>query len=72
MLLGLGSDVKLEAWRTRTIHGSGASSSIMCPIAGQVVSEGFLHCRTSPTMRRTVTRLIAVISSMTVIAVGCP
>ncbi|KNZ76908.1 Manganese transporter pdt1 [Termitomyces sp. J132] len=52
---------------------AGQSSSIICTVAGQAVSEGFLHWRTSPFIRRIITRLIAIIPSMTVaIAVGRP
>ncbi|KAG6811361.1 hypothetical protein H0H92_007790 [Tricholoma furcatifolium] len=50
---------------------SGQSSSIIATVAGQAVAEGFLHWRTSPAMRRIVTRLIAIIPSMVVaVAVG--
>ncbi|KAG6853428.1 hypothetical protein C0991_004428 [Blastosporella zonata] len=50
---------------------SGQSSSIIATVAGQAVSEGFLHWRTSPAMRRIITRLIAIIPSMVVaVAVG--
>ncbi|KAG5636502.1 hypothetical protein H0H81_007812, partial [Sphagnurus paluster] len=50
---------------------AGQSSSIIATVAGQAVSEGFLHWRVSPAMRRIVTRLIAMIPAMVVaIAVG--
>ncbi|THU85442.1 putative transporter of the NRAMP family [Dendrothele bispora CBS 962.96] len=52
---------------------AGQSSSIIATVAGQAVSEGFLQWRTSPVVRRLVTRLIAVIPSMAVaIAMGKP
>ncbi|KAG6860672.1 hypothetical protein C0995_008739 [Termitomyces sp. Mi166 len=52
---------------------AGQSSSIICTVAGQAVSEGFLQWRTSPAIRRIITRLIAIIPSMVVaIAVGRP
>ncbi|KAG6919880.1 hypothetical protein DXG01_015588 [Tephrocybe rancida] len=50
---------------------AGQSSSIIATVAGQAVSEGFLHWRVSPVMRRLITRLIAIIPSMAVaVAVG--
>ncbi|KAK7453194.1 Manganese transporter smf1 [Stygiomarasmius scandens] len=52
---------------------AGQSSSIIATVAGQAVSEGFLQWRTSPVIRRLITRLIAVIPSMAVaIAMGKP
>ncbi|KAG6896240.1 hypothetical protein C0992_009537 [Termitomyces sp. T32_za158] len=52
---------------------AGQSSSIICTVAGQAVSEGFLQWRTSPALRRIITRLIAIVPSMVVaIAVGRP
>ncbi|KAJ8515896.1 hypothetical protein ONZ45_g6747 [Pleurotus djamor] len=50
---------------------SGQSSSLIATVAGQAVSEGFLQWRVSPIVRRFLTRLLAIIPSMTVaIAVG--
>ncbi|KAJ7590974.1 natural resistance-associated macrophage protein-domain-containing protein [Mycena floridula] len=50
---------------------AGQSSSIIATVAGQAVSEGFLNWRVSPVVRRLLTRLIAIIPSMTVaIVVG--
>lgn len=40
---------------------AGQSASITATLAGQVVSEGFLEWKTSPMVRRMVTRLIGVI-----------
>lgn len=45
---------------------SGQSASISCTLAGQVVSEGFIEWRTSPLVRRLVTRLIGMVPSMVV------
>jgi metal iron transporter len=45
---------------------AGQSASITATLAGQVVSEGFLEWRTSPMIRRLVTRLIGVIPAATV------
>ncbi|KDR85892.1 hypothetical protein GALMADRAFT_235029 [Galerina marginata CBS 339.88] len=52
---------------------AGQSSSIIATVAGQAVSEGFLHWRTSPVVRRVVTRLLAIIPSMAVaVSIGRP
>ncbi|WVQ94443.1 hypothetical protein IAU59_001522 [Kwoniella sp. CBS 9459] len=40
---------------------AGQSASITATLAGQVVSEGFINWKTSPFVRRLVTRLISVI-----------
>ncbi|WWC69002.1 uncharacterized protein I206_102938 [Kwoniella pini CBS 10737] len=40
---------------------AGQSASITATLAGQVVSEGFINWKTSPLIRRLVTRLIGVI-----------
>ncbi|KIY72548.1 natural resistance-associated macrophage protein [Cylindrobasidium torrendii FP15055 ss-10] len=48
---------------------AGQSSSIIATVAGQAVSEGFLQWRTSPVIRRLITRLIALIPSLAV-AIG--
>ncbi|PWZ03585.1 natural resistance-associated macrophage protein, partial [Testicularia cyperi] len=50
---------------------AGQSASITCTLAGQLVSEGFINWKTDPFLRRVITRLVAVIPSLTVsIAVG--
>ncbi|WOO78921.1 Manganese transporter pdt1 [Vanrija pseudolonga] len=50
---------------------AGQSASITATLAGQIVSEGFLEWRTSPFVRRLITRLIGVIPATVVaIAVG--
>lgn len=52
---------------------AGQSSSLIATVAGQAVSEGFLNWRVSPALRRILTRLLAVIPSMTVaILMGRP
>ena len=45
---------------------AGQSSSITVTLAGQLISEGFIHWRISPFMRRLLTRSISVIPSMLV------
>lgn len=49
---------------------AGQSSSITVTLAGQIISEGFLHWRVTPFVRRLLTRLIAVVPSMIVAALA--
>lgn len=42
---------------------AGQSASITATLAGQVVSEGFINWKTSPLVRRLITRLLGVIPS---------
>ncbi|WFC97963.1 Manganese transporter smf1 [Malassezia yamatoensis] len=49
---------------------AGQSSSITVTLAGQIISEGFIHWRVTPFMRRLLTRGIAVIPSMFVAAIA--
>ncbi|KAI6136223.1 smf Mn2+ and Fe2+ transporter [Pisolithus thermaeus] len=50
---------------------SGQSASVIATLAGQSVSEGFLHWKVSPVLRRLLTRLLGLVPSMVVaIAVG--
>jgi manganese transport protein len=46
---------------------SGQSSTITGTLAGQVVMEGFMHWRISPTARRMITRLLAIIPAVIII-----
>jgi len=48
---------------------SGQSSSLIATIAGQAVAEGFIEWRISPILRRTLTRLIAIVPSIIIAAV---
>lgn len=48
---------------------SGQSAGIICTIAGQIVSEGHLHWRCRPWLRRIFTRLIAIIPCLVVVGV---
>ena len=43
---------------------SGQSSTITGTLAGQIVMEGYLNLRISPWLRRTITRLIAIIPAL--------
>ncbi|EPT03403.1 hypothetical protein FOMPIDRAFT_1115960 [Fomitopsis schrenkii] len=47
---------------------SGQSSSIIATLAGQTVSEGFLHWHVSPVVRRLLTRCLGLIPSVAVAA----
>ncbi|EIM92885.1 natural resistance-associated macrophage protein [Stereum hirsutum FP-91666 SS1] len=52
---------------------AGQGSSIIATVAGQTVSEGFIHWRISPVLRRLVTRLIGLVpSTIVAVAVGRP
>jgi manganese transport protein len=46
---------------------SGQSSTITGTLAGQVVMEGFMHWRLSPTVRRMITRLLAILPAIFII-----
>ncbi len=48
---------------------SGQNSSITGTLAGQVVMEGFIHLRLSPWMRRLITRSLAIIPTIIVVAI---
>jgi manganese transport protein len=49
---------------------SGQNSSITGTLAGQVVMEGFIHLKLSPWLRRLITRSIAIIPTIIVVAVN--
>ena len=49
---------------------SGQSSTITGTLAGQIVMEGYLHLRISPWVRRLMTRLVAIIPAVLVIAIN--
>ncbi|WRT65463.1 uncharacterized protein IL334_002406 [Kwoniella shivajii] len=51
---------------------AGQSASITATLAGQVVSEGFINWKTSPLIRRLLTRLIGVIPAAIVAAAVGP
>jgi manganese transport protein len=48
---------------------SGQNSSITGTLAGQVVMEGFIHLKLSPWLRRMITRSLAIIPTIIVVAV---
>jgi manganese transport protein len=47
---------------------SGQNSSITGTLAGQVVMEGFIHLKVSPCLRRFITRSIAIVPTLFVVA----
>ena len=47
---------------------SGQNSSITGTLAGQVVMEGFIHLRLSPWLRRLITRSLAIVPTVVVVA----
>jgi len=47
---------------------SGQNSAITGTLAGQVVMEGFIHIRVSPWLRRLITRSLAIIPTIIVVA----
>jgi len=49
---------------------SGQNSSITGTLAGQVVMEGFVHRKVSPWLRRLITRGLAIIPTIIVVAVN--
>src|SRR5947208_4204546 len=48
---------------------SGQNSTLTGTLAGQIVMEGFLNIRITPWLRRLITRLIAIVSAVIVIAI---
>jgi manganese transport protein len=48
---------------------SGQNSSITGTLAGQVVMEGFIHLKLTPWLRRLITRSLAIIPTIIVVAV---
>jgi manganese transport protein len=49
---------------------SGQNSSITGTLAGQVVMEGFIHLKVAPWLRRLITRSIAIIPTIIVVAIN--
>jgi len=64
-LLGAGAASTLFAI---ALLASGQNSSITGTLAGQVVMEGFIHIRLSPWLRRMITRSLAIIPTIIVVA----
>ena len=49
---------------------AGQSSTLTGTLAGQIVMEGYLHLRMAPWLRRLITRLIALVPAVVVIALA--
>jgi manganese transport protein len=49
---------------------SGQSSTLTGTLAGQIVMEGYLHLRMAPWLRRLITRLLALVPAVAVIAIA--
>ncbi len=64
----LGSSIASTLFAVALI-ASGQSSTITGTLAGQIVMEGYLRLRINPLMRRLITRLIAIIPAIIIIAV---
>ena len=63
----LGSSVASTLFAVALI-ASGQSSTVTGTLAGQIVMEGYLRLRINPVMRRLITRLVAIIPAIIVIA----
>ncbi len=63
----LGSSVASTLFAIALI-ASGQSSTITGTLAGQIVMEGYLRLRINPVMRRLITRLVAIVPAIIVIA----
>ncbi len=64
-LLGVGAASTLFAL---ALLASGQNSTVTATLAGQIVMEGFLELRIAPWLRRIVTRLLAIVPAVTVVA----
>ncbi len=49
---------------------SGQNSSITGTLAGQVVMEGFIHLKVAPWLRRLITRSLAIVPTIVVVAIN--
>lgn len=49
---------------------SGQSAGIVCTLSGQMVSEGFLNWSVSPTIRRSITRAVAITPCLILVLVA--
>ncbi|UIR57062.1 Nramp family divalent metal transporter [Sphingobacterium sp. SRCM116780] len=70
-LLGktLGNDLAPKLFAVALIL-AGQSSTVTGTLAGQIVMEGYLRLRISPTLRRIITRLLAIIPAVLVILIA--
>jgi manganese transport protein len=66
-MLGVGAASTLFAV---ALLASGQNSTLTGTLAGQIVMEGFVHLRVAPWIRRLLTRLLAIIPAIAVIAIA--
>ncbi len=66
-LVGVGAASTLFAI---ALLASGQNSSITGTLAGQVVMEGFIHLKVTPWLRRLITRSLAIIPTIIVVAIN--
>ena len=66
-MVGAGSASTLFAI---ALLASGQNSSITGTLAGQVVMEGFIHLRIAPWLRRLITRSLAIVPTIIVVALA--
>jgi len=64
----LGSTIASTLFAVALI-ASGQSSTVTGTLAGQIVMEGYLRLRINPIMRRLITRLVAIVPAIIVIAI---
>ena len=64
----LGSTIASTLFAVALI-ASGQSSTVTGTLAGQIIMEGYLRLRINPMMRRLITRLLAIIPAIIVIAI---
>ncbi|HET9279440.1 MAG TPA: Nramp family divalent metal transporter, partial [Flavitalea sp.] len=65
----LGSTIASTLFAVALI-ASGQSSTVTGTLAGQIVMEGYLRLRINPIMRRLITRLVAIVPAIIVIAIS--
>ena len=66
-MLGVGGASTLFAV---ALLASGQNSTLTGTLAGQIIMEGFVHIRIAPWLRRMITRLIAIVPAIVVIAIA--
>ena len=64
----LGSTIASTLFAVALI-ASGQSSTVTGTLAGQIIMEGYLRLRINPIMRRLITRLLAIVPAIIVIAI---
>jgi len=66
-MLGVGGASTLFAV---ALLASGQNSTLTGTLAGQIIMEGFVHIRIAPWIRRLITRMLAIIPAIAVIAIA--